>query len=97
MGGHSAWRKRQKNGETAKGNGGSIMRHRPHLNRGKPIYKKGELRGGNPKKGGRGKRDKEGGGEGGEGGEARKEGKGGGTMWKEFLESQMGLKPFIGR
>jgi hypothetical protein len=50
MGGHSAWRKRQKNGETAKGMGGAIMRHRPHLFRGCRILKKGELRGGNPKK-----------------------------------------------
>lgn len=57
MGGHAAWRKRLKNGDLAKGSGGAICRHRPHFNRGKPILKKGQLRGGNPKK--RGKKDKD--------------------------------------
>ena len=31
MGGHSAWRGRQKSGGTAKGVSGAIARHRPHL------------------------------------------------------------------
>ena len=55
MGGHAAWRKRVKNGDLAKGSGGAICRHRPHFNRGKPILKKGQLRGGNPKKKKKGK------------------------------------------
>ena len=55
MGGKSAWRKRQANGDTAKGVGGAIARHRPHL-QGPPI-KKGTLRGGNPKKGRGGRKD----------------------------------------
>ena len=33
MGGHSAWRKRVASGEPAKGLGGAILRHRPHLGR----------------------------------------------------------------
>jgi hypothetical protein len=31
MGGHKAWKKRVANGELAKGMGGAIMRHRPHV------------------------------------------------------------------
>lgn len=53
MGGHSAWRKRVARGETAKGLGGAIMRHRPHLGRkGKDriLNRKGHIGGGNPKK-----------------------------------------------
>mmetsp|Transcript_22459 Transcript_22459/g.33599 ORF Transcript_22459/g.33599 Transcript_22459/m.33599 type:complete len:124 (+) Transcript_22459:104-475(+) len=51
MGGHSAWRKRVKNGELAKQGGGAICRHRPHF--GKKIHpnqKKGEILGGPRKK-----------------------------------------------
>ena len=53
MGGHSAWRKRVKNGEPAKGSGGAIARHRPHLGRkGRDLAlnRKGNIAGGNPKK-----------------------------------------------
>lgn len=53
MGGHSAWRKRVADGQLAKGSGGAIMRHRPHLGRkGKDLIKnrKGHIGGGNPKK-----------------------------------------------
>ena len=53
MGGHSAWRKRVARGETAKGAGGAICRHRPHLGRkGKDLIlnRKGHIAGGNPKK-----------------------------------------------
>ena len=53
MGGHSAWRKRVARGEPAKGSGGAICRHRPHLGRkGKDIElnRKGNIGGGNPKK-----------------------------------------------
>lgn len=53
MGGHSAWRKRIKNGELAKQGGGAICRHRPHLGRkGKDIEKnkKGNILGGPNKK-----------------------------------------------
>ena len=53
MGGHSAWRKRVERGELAKGSGGAIMRHRPHLGRkGKDLIlnRKGHIGGGNPKK-----------------------------------------------
>jgi hypothetical protein len=53
MGGHSAWRKRVDAGDTAKGSGGAIMRHRPHLGRkGKDLIlnRKGHIAGGNPKK-----------------------------------------------
>ena len=53
MGGHSAWRKRLKAGLLAKGAGGAICRHRPHLGRkGKDIEKgkKGNIRGGPNKK-----------------------------------------------
>ncbi|CAB9520213.1 expressed unknown protein [Seminavis robusta] len=53
MGGHSAWRKRVKRGELAKGSGGAIMRHRPHFGRkGKDLIlnRKGHIAGGNPKK-----------------------------------------------
>eukprot|EP00549_Striatella_unipunctata_P007106 CAMPEP_0118687870 /NCGR_PEP_ID=MMETSP0800-20121206/8616_1 /TAXON_ID=210618 ORGANISM="Striatella unipunctata, Strain CCMP2910" /NCGR_SAMPLE_ID=MMETSP0800 /ASSEMBLY_ACC=CAM_ASM_000638 /LENGTH=93 /DNA_ID=CAMNT_0006585089 /DNA_START=62 /DNA_END=340 /DNA_ORIENTATION=+ len=52
-GGHMAWRKRVARGELAKGSGGAIMRHRPHLGRkGKDLIKnrKGHIGGGNPKK-----------------------------------------------
>jgi hypothetical protein len=52
MGGHSAWRKRVAAGEPAKGMGGAIMRHRPHLGRkGKDLIlnRKGHIAGGNPK------------------------------------------------
>lgn len=50
MGGHSAWRKRVAAGEPAKGLGGAIMRHRPHLGRkGKDLLlnRKGNI-GGRP-------------------------------------------------
>ena len=53
MGGHSAWRKRVKNGELAKQAGGAICRHRPRLGRkGKDIEKnkKGNILGGPNKK-----------------------------------------------
>mmetsp|Transcript_14521 Transcript_14521/g.17667 ORF Transcript_14521/g.17667 Transcript_14521/m.17667 type:complete len:127 (+) Transcript_14521:334-714(+) len=53
MGGHSAWRKRVKNGELAKQGGGAICRHRPHLGRkGKEMKKnrKGNILGGPNKK-----------------------------------------------
>jgi hypothetical protein len=53
MGGHSAWRKRVAAGEPAKGMGGAILRHRPHLGRqGKDLIlnRKGHIAGGNPKK-----------------------------------------------
>mmetsp|Transcript_34283 Transcript_34283/g.48715 ORF Transcript_34283/g.48715 Transcript_34283/m.48715 type:complete len:110 (+) Transcript_34283:86-415(+) len=53
MGGHSAWRKRVARGELAKGSGGAIIRHRPHLGRkGKDLIKnrKGHIGEGNPKK-----------------------------------------------
>jgi hypothetical protein len=53
MGGHSAWRKRVDAGDTAKGSGGAICRHRPHLGRkGKDLLlnRKGFIGGGNPKK-----------------------------------------------
>ena len=53
MGGHSAWRKRIKNGELAKQSGGAICRHRPHLGRkGKDIEKnkRGNILGGPNKK-----------------------------------------------
>jgi len=49
MGGHSAWRKRVANGELAKGLGGAICRHRPHLGRkGKErvVERKGNINGG---------------------------------------------------
>lgn len=53
MGGHSAWKKRVKNGELAKQGGGAICRHRPRLGRrGKDIEKnkKGNILGGPNKK-----------------------------------------------
>lgn len=53
MGGHSAWRKRLKAGLLAKGAGGAICRHRPHLGRkGKDLEKsrKGNILGGPNKK-----------------------------------------------
>lgn len=53
MGGHAAWRKRVASGETAKGSGGAILRHRPRLGRrGKDLAlnRKGNIAGGNPKK-----------------------------------------------
>mmetsp|Transcript_14256 Transcript_14256/g.18612 ORF Transcript_14256/g.18612 Transcript_14256/m.18612 type:complete len:123 (-) Transcript_14256:272-640(-) len=52
-GGHSAWKKRVARGELAKGAGGAIARHRPHLGRtGKDLIlnRKGHIAGGNPKK-----------------------------------------------
>lgn len=53
MGGHSAWRKRVAAGEPAKGRGGAIARHRPHLGRkggDLKLNRKGNIAGGNPKK-----------------------------------------------
>ena len=53
MGGHAACRKRVASGETAKGSGGAILRHRPRLGRrGKDLAlnRKGNIAGGNPKK-----------------------------------------------
>jgi hypothetical protein len=53
MGGHSAWRKRVAAGEPAKGRGGAICRHRPHLGRkgeDLKLNRKGNIAGGNPKK-----------------------------------------------
>ena len=54
MGGHSAWRKRLKAGLLAKGSGGAICRHRPHLGpKGKEEreqLRKGNINGGPNKK-----------------------------------------------
>eukprot|EP00618_Florenciella_parvula_P021994 CAMPEP_0119511912 /NCGR_PEP_ID=MMETSP1344-20130328/30433_1 /TAXON_ID=236787 /ORGANISM="Florenciella parvula, Strain CCMP2471" /LENGTH=60 /DNA_ID=CAMNT_0007548969 /DNA_START=118 /DNA_END=297 /DNA_ORIENTATION=- len=50
MGGHKAWRKRVASGETAKGAGGAMLRHSPHLH-GAPTARKGGAS--NPKKKGR--------------------------------------------
>lgn len=53
MGGHAAWRKRIAAGEPAKGRGGAIARHRPHLGRkgeDLKLNRKGNIAGGNPKK-----------------------------------------------
>jgi hypothetical protein len=53
MGGHSAWRKRVAAGDPAKGRGGAIARHRPHLGRkgeDLKLNRKGNIAGGNPKK-----------------------------------------------
>ena len=51
MGGHSAWRKRVANGETAIRSGGAVMRHSPHFNRGKPLpLDPNRRKSGNPKK-----------------------------------------------
>ena len=53
MGGHSAWRKRVEAGELAKGQGGAILRHRPHFGRkgeDLKLNRKGNIAGGNPKK-----------------------------------------------
>ena len=53
MGGHSAWRKRVAAGELAKGSGGAICRHRPHLGRkgrDREVERKGNINGGPRKK-----------------------------------------------
>lgn len=53
MGGHSAWRKRVAAGQPAKGRGGAIARHHPHLGRkgeDLKLNRKGNIAGGNPKK-----------------------------------------------
>ena len=51
MGGHSAWRKRVKNGENAKMMAGAISRHRPHFVDGvREAVLMGTLHGGNKKK-----------------------------------------------
>ena len=53
MGGHSAWRKRVAAGELAKGSGGAICRHRPHLGRkgkDRAVERKGNINGGPRKK-----------------------------------------------
>jgi hypothetical protein len=53
MGGHSAWKKRVKNGGLAKGSGGAIARHRPRWGRkgeDRKLNRKGNIAGGNPKK-----------------------------------------------